>query len=126
MYILYISDTQLELRSKASENGSCGMILDIDDDHEKQLTYCDDCSSKFKVEALSLQQNNALNFESSTLSSSSLPSWLKDERQRLNSNHHHDHQVLDSNLDLSFTAHPPQISQNLTYKCYFHSEGCVS
>lgn len=86
------SDTQLELRSKASENGSCGMILDIDDDHEKQLTYCDDCSSKFKVEALSLQQNNALNFESSTLSSSSLPSWLKDERQRLNSNHHHDHQ----------------------------------
>ncbi|KAF3661796.1 putative cytokinin riboside 5'-monophosphate phosphoribohydrolase LOG7-like [Capsicum annuum] len=49
------SDTQLELRSKASENGSCGMILDSVDD-----------SSTF---------------------SSSLPSWLKDERQRLNSNH---------------------------------------
>ncbi|MCE3216396.1 hypothetical protein HAX54_006341 [Datura stramonium] len=86
------SDTQLELRSKASENGSCGMILDSgDDDYENQLTCCGDCSSKFKVEALSLQQNNASNIESSTFSSSSLPSWLKDERQRLNSNHHDDY-----------------------------------
>ncbi|XP_059278562.1 protein SMAX1-LIKE 3 isoform X1 [Lycium ferocissimum] len=84
------SDTQLELRSKASENGSCGMIVDNGDHyHEKQLTCCADCSSKFKLEALSLQQNNASNIESSTLSSS-LPSWLKDERQRLNSNHHHE------------------------------------
>ncbi|XP_055818882.1 protein SMAX1-LIKE 3-like isoform X2 [Solanum dulcamara] len=86
------SDTQLELRSKATENGSCGMILDSvdDDDHENQLTCCGDCSSMFKIEALSLQQNNASNIESSTLSSSSLPPWLKDERRRLNSNHHHD------------------------------------
>ncbi|KAK4371784.1 hypothetical protein RND71_007168 [Anisodus tanguticus] len=84
------NDTQLGLRSKASENGSCGMILDSGDHyHEKQLTCCADCSAKFKVEALSLQQNNASNIESSTLSSS-LPSWLKDERQKLNCNHHHD------------------------------------
>ncbi|KAJ8565247.1 hypothetical protein K7X08_007823 [Anisodus acutangulus] len=84
------SDTQLGLRSKASENGSCGMILDSGDHyHEKQLTCCADCSAKFKVEALSLQQNNASNIESSTLFSS-LPSWLKDERQKLNCNHHHD------------------------------------
>lgn len=83
---LYISDTQLELRNKARENGSCGMILDSvdDDDHENQLTCCGDCTSMFKIEALSLQQNNASN----TLSSSSLPPWLKDERQRLNSNQH--------------------------------------
>ncbi|CAN4113976.1 unnamed protein product [Withania somnifera] len=81
------SDTQLELRSKAYENGSCGMIVDcgdVDDDHEKQLTSC----AEFKVEALSSQHNNAnTNIESSTLSSS-LPSWLKDEKQRLNNNHH--------------------------------------
>ncbi|KAK4380630.1 hypothetical protein RND71_002492 [Anisodus tanguticus] len=84
------SDTQLELRSKASENESSGMIVDSGDDYlVKQLTCCADCSAKFKVEALSIQQNNASNIESSTLSSS-LPSWLKDERQRLYSNHHHD------------------------------------
>ncbi|KAG5628706.1 hypothetical protein H5410_000423 [Solanum commersonii] len=88
------SDTQLELRSKANDNGSCGMILDSVDDHdqENQLTCCGDCSSKFKVEALRLQQNNASNIESSTLTTSNLPSWLKEERQRLNSNHHDQNQ----------------------------------
>ncbi|TMW81803.1 hypothetical protein EJD97_007803 [Solanum chilense] len=85
------SDTQLELRSKASESE---MILDSvdDDDHENQLTCCGDCSSKFKVEALRLQQNNVSNIESSTLTTSSLPSWLKEERQRLNSTHHDQNQ----------------------------------
>lgn len=71
------------------------MILDSvdDDDHENQLTCCGDCSSKFKVEALRFQQNNASNIESSTLTTSSLPSWLKEERQRLNSTHHDQNQV---------------------------------
>lgn len=81
---MYISDTQLELRRKASENGSSGMIIDSKDQEKQILTCCADCSAKYEAEVLNLQ-NSASNIDSTL---SSLPSWLKDERQRLNNSHH--------------------------------------
>ncbi|OIT00752.1 PREDICTED: protein SMAX1-LIKE 3-like [Nicotiana attenuata] len=78
------SDTQLELRSKTSENGSSGMIIDSEDQEKQILTCCADCSAKYEAEVLNLQ-NSASNIDSTL---SSLPSWLKDERQRLNNSHH--------------------------------------
>lgn len=78
---MYISDTQLELRRKASENGSSGMIIDSKDQEKQILTCCADCSAKYEAKVLSLPSDT-----DSTLSS--LPSWLKDEKQRLNNSHH--------------------------------------
>nr|XP_016457358.1 PREDICTED: protein SMAX1-LIKE 3-like [Nicotiana tabacum] len=75
------SDTQLELRRKASENGSSGMIIDSKDQEKQILTCCADCSAKYEAQVLSLPSDT-----DSTLSS--LPSWLKDEKQRLNNSHH--------------------------------------
>ncbi|KAI3716612.1 hypothetical protein L1987_67602 [Smallanthus sonchifolius] len=60
------SDTKDECRSKNSDNGDIRMMLKSGE--EQQLTCCFDCSMNFKSEAKSYSR------------SSSLPSWLADEK----------------------------------------------
>nr|GMD92042.1 protein SMAX1-LIKE 3 [Ipomoea batatas] len=66
-------------QSKKFEDGSSRRMIE---NGEIKLSCCAECSAMFEAEALSIQ-NTISNTESSV---SSLPSWLRDENSRLNSN----------------------------------------
>ncbi|KAK1404671.1 Clp R domain-containing protein [Heracleum sosnowskyi] len=73
------SDVQKDCERKKSENGSKWLLSEGGE--EKQLTCCADCTSQFEIEARN-SRNTTCHGEST---SSSLPSWLRDESKRLNS-----------------------------------------
>ncbi|XP_019187514.1 PREDICTED: protein SMAX1-LIKE 3 [Ipomoea nil] len=113
------SDPIAEHRNKKSENGSSWMVLengDDDNNEEKQLNCCADCSAKFEVEALSLQKTNSMS--ESTLSS--LPPWLRDESRRLHSSTHDQKCVSVKELckkwnSICSSEHKPLLERNLTF-----------
>lgn len=75
----FISDVQKDCESKKSENGSKWLLSGGGE--EKQLTCCADCAAQFEIEARN-SRNTTCHGEST---SSSLPSWLRNESKRLNS-----------------------------------------
>lgn len=79
LFSTFISDVQKDCESKLSENGSKWLLSDGGE--EKQLTCCADCTTQFEIEARN-SRNTTCHGEST---SSSLPSWLRDESKRLNS-----------------------------------------
>lgn len=74
----FISDVQKDCESKKSENGSKWLLSEGGE--EKQLTCCANCITQFEIEA-----RNSRNTCHGESTSSSLPSWLRDESKRLNS-----------------------------------------
>lgn len=96
------------------------MVLENGDDNnneEKQLNCCADCSAKFEVEALSLQKTHSMS--ESTLSS--LPPWLRDESIRLHSTTHD--QVLNKKTIFisEFTSNPVIAQRVSPTSCHWRS-----
>lgn len=89
------------------------MVLENgDNNEEKQLNCCADCSAKFEVEALRLQKTNSMN--ESTLSS--LPPWLRDESRRLHSSTHDDQVII---IYISFSKNVTR-TKSFALNCIYH------
>ncbi|KAL1821215.1 hypothetical protein ACET3Z_016084 [Daucus carota] len=74
------SDVQKDCESKQSENGS--RWLDRSEGgEEKQLSCCADCTAQFEIEVRNTRKTTCRGESTS----SSLPSWLRDECKRLSS-----------------------------------------
>lgn len=77
----FSNDIQKDCGDKKTGNGPNWLL--VEGGGEKELTCCADCSAKFESEAQSSRNTSNSHGEST---SSTLPSWLKDEFKRLNSN----------------------------------------
>ncbi|XP_022888470.1 protein SMAX1-LIKE 3-like [Olea europaea var. sylvestris] len=73
------SDKETEATSQDAENGGLQPRLT---DEEEKLNCCADCSAEFETEARNLRTNT----HNTEPTFSSLPSWLRNESRRLNSN----------------------------------------
>lgn len=78
-YICINSSVQDKDRG-SKKAGSRSNLVVVEGSEETQLTCCADCSANFENEAQS-SRNTSSHVEST---SSTLPSWLKDENKRLN------------------------------------------
>lgn len=77
--LIWLSDKETEATSQDAENGGLQPRLT---DEEEKLNCCADCSAEFETEARNLRTNT----HNTEPTFSSLPSWLRNESRRLNSN----------------------------------------
>ncbi|KAK3029658.1 hypothetical protein RJ639_039391 [Escallonia herrerae] len=111
--LLHDSDTQNDTASKKAGNGSSWLLLEGEE--EKQLTCCIDCSAKYESEVRSSRSST---FNSDSTSSSSLPSWLKDENKRLNNSDQESLSVKELRKkwnSFCSSVHKPLQSRTLTF-----------
>ncbi|XP_072978904.1 protein SMAX1-LIKE 3-like [Typha angustifolia] len=130
------SDSQSQMMGKRSGNGACWSFIEGGVVENTQLTCCAECSIKFDAEARSLPNNSFSN--RSSISSSSLPSWLRQDNRSANSNdqgclqlkdlckkwnsicntsHRNQHNL--SEMTLNFSSVPPSSSISSYYDhCY--------